>query len=116
MARQPVLEKAIMDILWDVDGWVTTGEVRERLGREVTLTTVGTVLGRLCRKGRVERRKKGRTYEYRAVRSREEHIATQMEELLDISRDRELALMRFVDRLPGTDRSRLLKLLRRREQ
>jgi len=105
-----------MDTLWDAEGWLTTVEIRERLHQQVSLTTVGTVLGRLLRKGRVERRKSGRSYEYKAVRNREEHLATQMEELLDLSRDRELALMRFVDRLPSDDRSRLLRLLRRRRQ
>jgi len=116
VARQPILERAIMDALWDSEGWLTTAEIRERLGHRVSLTTVGTVMGRLLRKGRVERRKSGRSYEYRAVRNREEHLATQMEELLDLSRDRELALMRFIDRLPTADRSRLLRLLRRRGQ
>lgn len=116
MARRPVLENAVMEILWDDGGWLGAGEVRARLDREVALSTVATVLGRLLHKGRVERRPSGRAFRYRATLSREDHVAEQMREVLAISHDRDLALMRFIEQLPGSDRSRLRRRLRRRRE
>lgn len=112
MARRPVLENAVMDILWDEGGWLTTVEVRRILNRDVAPTTVGTVLTRLYRKGRLDRRERGKSFEYRASGTREEYVASRMEEVLDTSHDRRLALLEFIDRLPADDRSRLRKLLR----
>ncbi len=114
MARDPVLETAVMDILWEAPGWMTAREVRTALPRRVAVTTAGTVLSRLHGKARVERRRRGRAYEYRAACTREEYVASRMEELLATSRDHRLALLRFVDRLPADDVSRLRKILGRR--
>lgn len=111
MARQPILETAVMDLLWDDGGWLTPNQVRSGLARSVAPTTVGTVLSRLQGKGRVERRKQGKSYLYRAVMTREEHVAEVMGTALQASRDRPLALLEFVDRLPADDRSRLRKIL-----
>jgi predicted transcriptional regulator len=111
MARQPILETAIMDVLWDDGDWVPPTEVRKRLAREVAPTTVGTVLSRLHDKGWVERRKHGKGYRYRAVDTREQHVASRMEAALEASQDRPLALLEFVDRLPPADRSRLRRIL-----
>lgn len=111
MARRPVLETAVMDLLWDRDAWLTTNEVRTALGQTVAPTTIGTVLARLHNKGRVERRARGRGFEYRGVGTREEYVASRMEEALKISSDRRLALLEFIDRLPPDDRSRLRRIL-----
>ena len=112
MARKPVLESAVMDILWDEGGWLTTVEVRRLLNRDVAPTTVGTVLTRLYEKGRLHRRERGKSFEYQASRTREEHVASHMEQVLDTSHDRGLALLEFVGRLPPDDRSRLRRMLR----
>lgn len=111
MARRPILENAIMDVLWDDGGWATPIQVRDRLSREVAPTTVGTVLTRLHDKDRVDRRRRGKGFQYRAVGTREEHVASRMEAALEGSRDRPLALLEFVDRLPPDDRSRLRRIL-----
>lgn len=111
MARRPILETAVMDLLWDEAGWLTPSEVRAGLSRDVAPTTVGTVLSRLHDKGRVERRKHGNGFQYRTVETREEHVAAQMEAALEGSQDRPVALLEFVDRLPPDDRSRLRKIL-----
>jgi predicted transcriptional regulator len=111
MARQPILETAIMDVLWNDGDWVAPSAVRKRLAREVAPTTVGTVLTRLHEKGRVERRKHGKGYQYRAVETREQYVASRMEAALEASQDRPLALLEFVDRLPPADRSRLRRIL-----
>lgn len=111
MARRPILENAVMDVLWDDGGWASPNQVRGRLSREVAPTTVGTVLTRLFEKGRVERRRQGKAFQYRAVDTREEHVASRMEEALEGSHDRPVALLEFVDRLPPDDRSRLRRIL-----
>ena len=49
------LERAVMDVLWDQGGWLTPGEVHQRLQDPPAYTTVMTILVRLCGKGRVER-------------------------------------------------------------
>ncbi len=100
-----------MNLLWDANSWLTPGQVRERLDRDVAPTTVGTVLSRLHDKGRLERRKHGIAYEYRAAETREEHVASRMEAALEGSQDRPRALLEFVDRLPPDDRSRLRRIL-----
>lgn len=113
MARRPVLENAIMDLLWTSDGWLIPAEVRADLERDMALSTVATVLGRLFKKGRVDRRSRGIAYEYRATQSREEYLASMMQQALDRSHDRPLALLAFIDRLPPDDRSRLRTMLER---
>ena len=111
MARRPILERAIMDRLWDDGGWLTTDEVRTRLDRDLAYTTVMTTLSRLWRKGRLERRRRGRAFEYHATTGREQYLAEQMEEILTAAADRKTALARFVDELPASDRRRLRELL-----
>lgn len=102
-----------MDALWERADWMAPAEVRAALDRTVAPTTVGTVLTRLHEKGRVERRPGGKGFQYRATVSREQHVAARMQEALDGSQDRSLALLEFVDRLPARDRSWLARMLRR---
>src|SRR5215217_7489436 len=64
------LERAVMDILWDQGGWLTPGEVHQRLQDPPAYPTVMTILVRLCTKGRVERHRDGRAYAYHPVVSR----------------------------------------------
>lgn len=97
--------------MWDDGGWLTPGDLRSALYRDVAPTTMGTVLSRLHEKGRLERRKRGNGFQYRAVDTREENVASRMENALQGSRDRRLALLEFVDRLPDDDRSRLRRIL-----
>lgn len=113
MAPNPVLETAIMDVVWDHDSWLTPGEIRAAIGKRVAPTTVATVLSRLHAKGRLHRRPRGKAFEYRATQTREEYVAAIMEDALDRSHDRPLALLEFVDRLPQDDRTRLRRILRR---
>lgn len=113
MARRPILENAVMEVIWDADEWITTAHVRVRLDRPIAPTTVGTVLSRLHGKGRLQRRKVGKGFAYRATRTREEHIAALMEAALEASQDRPLALLEFVDRLAPDDRSLLRRILGR---
>lgn len=112
MPKEPVLENAVMEVLWDAPGPLTTREVRERLSaHRVAYTTVMTVLVRLWNKGQVEREKAGRAYAYRPRQSKEEHTAARMEQMLDTAGDRHAALSRFVETLSASERRQLKGLL-----
>jgi predicted transcriptional regulator len=108
------LERAVMDVLWDQGGWLTPGEVHERLqDPSLAYTTVMTILVRLWRKGRIERHRDGRAYAYHPVVSREQFVAARMEELLADSRDRSAVFSHFLDRMDPGDRAQLRRLLNR---
>lgn len=110
------LEAAVMNVLWDRGGRLTPGEVHEVLAeqRALAYTTVMTILVRLWRKGRLDRRRDGRAYAYRPVQTREEHAATRMSELLVGVGDRTTALGHFVEELDPADLAQLRRMLRRR--
>jgi len=106
------LERAVMESLWSAAAPVTAREVQEALGdRRLATTTVLTVLGRLERKGLVTRERDGRAHRYRAVGSREDHVAELMNVALDAAGDRSAALARFVGSIPPEERARLRDLL-----
>lgn len=111
--KDPYLENAIMDVLWDSGSWLTPGEVRDALpeDRMVGYTTVMTVLARLWKKGRLDRHRRGRAYAYLPVRSRSEHAALRMEEILDAAGDRSVTLSRFIESLSASERRRLRRSL-----
>lgn len=98
MARLGDLERAVMDVLWNNEVWVTAREVGRQLHHDKRLayTTVLTVLDRLERKGFVLRERAGRAHRYRAADSRETVVAVAMLEALDNADDRDSALVRFV--------------------
>ncbi len=95
------LEAAVMDRLWSYSRPVTVREVLEDLrpSRPLAYTTVMTVLDNLYRKGVADRELDGRAYRYRPVRSREEHCAQLMQEVLAASSDRTATLTRFFEQM-----------------
>jgi len=106
------LESAVMDVLWDHNGWLTPGEVHERVpgAADLAYSTVLTILLRLFKKGRLERQRDGKAHAYRPVQTREEYTAKRMSELLAHS-DRPSALVHFVSGLSPADRSQLRRAL-----
>jgi predicted transcriptional regulator len=66
-----------------------------------------TILVRLWRKGRLQRRREGRAYAYHPTDTRERHAATRMQEFLAASGDRPAALGYFVASLAPSDRAQL---------
>ncbi|MCO1656030.1 BlaI/MecI/CopY family transcriptional regulator [Pseudonocardia humida] len=106
------LERAVMEILWSAGSPVTARDVQDALGtRDLATTTVLTVLGRLERKGLVTRARVGRAHHYRAVSSREDHVAELMMDALDAAPDRGAALARFFGSMPAAERAALRDLL-----
>ena len=107
------LEAAVMDVLWRDGGWLTPGAVHKVLAanHELAYTTAMTILVRLWRKGRLERRREGRAYAYHPVASRAEHTAGRMREILAAADDRTSALSHFVETLEPRERRQLRRLL-----
>ena len=84
-----------MEVVWDL-GPATARQVADRLApRGLAYTTWLTVLSRLEKKGLLERDASGRAHVYRAVASREDHIALLMQTALGQAADREAALQHF---------------------
>lgn len=107
------LEHAVLTALWDHGGWLTPAEVHERVdvARPITGATVTTVLVRLYRKGRLERRKSGHAFAYHPVQTREEFVAQRMDEILTVAGDRQAALAHFVRALSAADRQEIQRSL-----
>ncbi|HYL74044.1 MAG TPA: BlaI/MecI/CopY family transcriptional regulator [Bryobacteraceae bacterium] len=80
----PPLEVECLKILWKL-GEGNVRDVREALtgSRDLAYTTVMTVLDRLSRKGRVARRKVGRSFVYVPVLSRDVLRRLAVQELVD---------------------------------
>lgn len=107
------LEAVVMDHLWSADDGLTVRDVLERLDRKPPLayTTILTVLDNLHRKGFVTREKEGRAYRYLPTKGRAEHTAELMHELLSVSGDRSVTLLKFLDTMPPKEVERLKRAL-----
>jgi len=107
VARLGDLERAVMEVLWDLvpasgherPGAVTARRVAAELAptRSLAYTTVLTVLDRLERKRLVRRLRPGRAHLYAPAASRDAYVARLMLEALGSASDRDAALLRFVE-------------------
>lgn len=112
MKRLGELERAVMDVLWGADGPVGGRDVLAALSeRGPAYTTVLTVLDRLMQKGVVRRERDGRLWRYEAVASRDSYIATLMLQALELTGDRDAALVRFVSAIDTPDADTLRSAL-----
>jgi len=107
------LEAVVMARVWATDRPVLVREVLEQIQRErdIAYTTVMTVMDNLRRKGVLSREQDGRAYRYQAVRSREEHTADLMEEVLATSGDKVSTLMHFIQQIDEGELETLRKVL-----
>lgn len=107
------LERAVVAVLWEDGGWLAAGDVHARLEvqRPVGRATVATVLVRLWGKGRLQRRKLGRAFAYRAVETREQFVAGRLEAILALAEDRDAALAQFAAGLSAEERAELARRL-----
>lgn len=112
--RRPMgsLEESVIEYLWTLDGPATPGEVHDAVGEGLAYTTVMTILTRLWKKGRLERKRAGRAYTYWPVSSEAEHRADHMAELLSSSHDAEAVLSRFVGHLAEGEADALRRMLK----
>jgi len=96
MTRLGELERAAMEVVWAAGEPVPARHVAERLAdRGLAYTTWLTVLGRLERKGLLQRSRDSRAHTYTPLASREDHIAVLMQQALGQADDREAALQHF---------------------
>lgn len=108
------LENRVLEVLWSTDQPMTAREVHAILSadRALAYTTAMTILVRLYDKGLLMRGRSGRAFTYRPVKGREESAAARMRQVLATAGDPSIALSRFVESLPATDRAQLLDALR----
>lgn len=115
MAGRGELEQAVLQVLWENPAGITARDVTSAMpDRELALTTVMTVLSRLCQKGLAMRDELARPHLYRASATRAEYIADIMLDALGQAPDREAALTRFLGAVTPTDTDHLRRVLRRR--
>lgn len=107
------LESEILAILWSEGGWLTPGDVLDRVDSSppVVYSTVMTILRRLWKKGTLDRRPRGKAYEYRPLRNEGEQTAERMAEVLAAARDPDAALTHFLGTLDDAHRRRLRRVL-----
>lgn len=107
------LEAQIMQRMWERSDPASVRDVLEELQEErpIAYTTVMTVMDNLHRKGHLTRTQEGRAYLYSAVRSRDEHHALLMAEVLEASADRSGTLLSFLGRMSAEEIQDLRRLL-----
>lgn len=112
--RRPMgaLESAVLDQVWAEPSGLTPRQALERLDGELAYTTVMTILNRLWTKGLLERERDGRAFRYTPVFSESELVATRMTNALEVARDRQATLSRFIKELSDADEALLRSLLR----
>lgn len=70
-------EYELMKILWESENPLTAQEIMERIeGREWKITTISTLLTRLCEKGAAAFSKKGRSHYYYPVLKEDDYKLT----------------------------------------
>ncbi|MEY4321593.1 MAG: hypothetical protein RL167_321 [Actinomycetota bacterium] len=112
--QQGELENLVLDILWDADQPLTSNEILAHcnVDSDLALTTILTVLSRLCDKELVERTAgEGRSHLFVAADSREQHTARQLLELVNDSSNQALTLSHFTAGLSKKSLEALKKLL-----
>jgi predicted transcriptional regulator len=112
MSRLGELERAVMEVLWERATPATAREVGRTLAdRDLAYTTVMTVLDRLAKKGFVQREQVGRAWSYTPTASREAYITRLMLDALDLTGDRDAALVRFARSVSGAEAELLREAL-----
>lgn len=104
-------EAEILGLLQQADGALTPGEVAERLGGQLTYSTVVTILTRMHTKQLLNRTQRGRAYAYAPVTDDPGFAARRMRSVLEERPDREAVLARFADGLSDSDADLLRQLL-----
>ncbi len=111
MATLGDLERSVMERLWASPSALSAYDIQESLGGDRAATTVLTVLSRLEKKGFVARERTERPHRYRAVASREDHMADLMHEVLGSASNRTAVLERFVGQVSPADAEALRRIL-----
>ena len=107
------LEADIMSILWKQDSPMTAKEVQAQFSEKIpAITTLITVLDRMCAKGQVVKNSTGgRTHTFSAAQSRINHVTSTMTNALQSADDHVAALLLFAGSLSEEDRAFLRKAI-----
>jgi predicted transcriptional regulator len=107
------LEADIMTILWQTNAPMTAKEVQAKFIEKVpAITTLITVLDRMCAKGQVVKNSTGgRSQTFAAAQSRIDHVAHTMTTALNSADDQVAALLHFAGSLSEEDRAFLRKAI-----
>lgn len=101
-----------MEAVWSLDRPASVHELIEALeGKPVAYTTTITVLGRLRTKGWLQRSRSGRAYLYSATHDQHEYAARLMSQALDVTPDRDAALLSFAGLLDAGEAEQLRRAL-----
>lgn len=108
-----------MDVLWQAERPLSPGEVRDLLAtsgdlsstRDLSYSTVVTILTRLHAKKMLVRTRVGRSFQYAPLADEAGLAALRLTALLDDSADREAVLSKFVADLTDRDEEVLRRLL-----
>ncbi|TFD51596.1 BlaI/MecI/CopY family transcriptional regulator [Cryobacterium frigoriphilum] len=120
MGSLGVLERLIMDILWDSTGPLSANELRDLLldpttsataKKPLATTTILTVLSRLEIKGFVSRDRSNRPHVYTYAMSRADHTAELMHQVLGTVPDRTAVLARFIGDVSPQEAETMRQLL-----
>ena len=111
------LEADIMTILWQNNVAMTAKEVQAQFTEKVpAITTLITVLDRMCAKGQVVKNSTGgRSQTFAAAQSRIDHVASTMTSALQSADDQVAALLHFAGSLSEEDRAFLRKAIDKSE-
>ncbi|MFC5930176.1 BlaI/MecI/CopY family transcriptional regulator [Cryobacterium melibiosiphilum] len=120
MGSLGVLERLIMDILWDSTEPLSANELRDLLlnpeasaasKKPLATTTILTVLSRLEIKGFVSRDRSNRPHVYTYAMSRADHTAELMHQVLGTVPDRTAVLARFIGDVSPQEAETMRQLL-----
>jgi predicted transcriptional regulator len=96
--RLPALEADVLELLLASESPMTVAEVQQALpGARRAHTTVSTLLTRLSERGLVERRPRGRVYEWSPAGSAQELAITALTEVLDGVEDPDAVVLGFLN-------------------
>ncbi|MDH6278770.1 putative transcriptional regulator [Aurantimicrobium minutum] len=111
------LEADIMTILWQNNVAMTAKEVQAQFTEKIpAITTLITVLDRMCAKGQVVKNSTGgRSQTFAAAQSRIDHVASTMTSALQSADDQVAALLHFAGSLSEEDRAFLRKAIDKSE-
>ncbi|GAA3184250.1 MULTISPECIES: BlaI/MecI/CopY family transcriptional regulator [Streptomyces] len=104
-------EAQILALLQEAGAALTPGEVTERLGGELTYSSVVTILTRMHTKQLLTRARHGRAFAYAPVTDDAGFAARRMRTVLDERPDRQAVLARFAGELSRSDADLLRQLL-----
>lgn len=107
------LEADIMTVLWHENEPMTAKEVQAKFTENIpAITTLITVLDRMCAKGQVVKNSTGgRSQTFAAAQSRMDHVTNTMTSALNSADDQAAALLHFAGSLSEEDRAFLRKAI-----